>query len=766
MELQKIVTIILLLNICLHPSKAAHPWIKVGYWQSFSSGIPISEINSGLFTHLVYSTVGLDYSSYELSISSTNIQLLAKFTSSVKQTNPSVTTLLSILINPNDDQVENLSSLLAQSSYRKSFIDSSIRIARLYGFQGLDFVWRSWVSKKDSDMKNMGKLFEDWRVAINDEARISSRDKLILTCVLPYLPHMPYDNASYPVDSIRNNIDWVTLNNYEFHMPFRQNFTGAHTALYAPSSEANTNSSVMAWIGRGLPASKIVLGLGFFGFSWTLLNQSNNGIGAPTTGPAFGWRGVVSYRNIEDYIERNDAQVRYNATYVSKYLSVGLTWICFDDAQTIKTKVSYAMDKNLLGYSVWQIAYDSNSMLSLAAAPEGAPPSPSKSTKRSTRRRLLLIVLASTATLIFIVGFLLFHLWMRVHNSKEKLSKSVHDDFNRNHSILQVFSLQEIKLASNGFSDENKVGEGGYGPVYRGVLSNGREIAVKKLSKSSTQGIEELKNEINLTALLQHVNLVKVLGFCIEGDEQMLIYEYMPNKSLDKFLFDPIRRGVLDWKKRVDIIEGVTQGLLYLQEYSRLTIVHRDLKPSNILLDNEMKPKISDFGMARIFTRDRLEANTDRFVGTYGYVPPEYERRGIYSTKLDVYSFGVLLLQILSGKRNASTYGPNEDLSLLEYAYELWKDGKGMEFMDPILNDTLSSCKLMKCMQIALLCVQKNANDRPSMLEVFSMLKNENTAMGIPQKPAFSCKNEEHNQEQQLNIGSVDKATITVMVAR
>ncbi|KAL5565279.1 hypothetical protein UlMin_028443, partial [Ulmus minor] len=153
-----------------------------------------------------------------------------------------------------------------------------------------------------------------------------------------------------------------------------------------------------------------------------------------------------------------------------------------------------------------------------------------------------------------------------------------------------------------------------------------------------------------------------------------------------------------------------------------------------------------------------------------GYIPPEYVRQGIYSMKSDVYSFGVLLLQIISGQRNAHIYGPNEDLSLLEYAYELWKDGNGMEFMDPVFDDTLSLRKSMRCMQIALLCVQKNANDRPSMLEVSSMLKKENAAMGIPKKPAFSTRNEDHNQESNalplLNIGSVDKATITEVVAR
>uniref|UniRef100_A0A2N9FW04 non-specific serine/threonine protein kinase n=1 Tax=Fagus sylvatica TaxID=28930 RepID=A0A2N9FW04_FAGSY len=342
-------------------------------------------------------------------------------------------------------------------------------------------------------------------------------------------------------------------------------------------------------------------------------------------------------------------------------------------------------------------------------------------------------------------------------------------DSDSNVPNLQVFTLADIEAATDNFSFEKKLGEGGYGPVYKGVLPNGKEIAVKKLSKTSTQGFEEFKNEVMLTAKLQHVNLVRVLGFCIERDEQMLIYEYMPNKSLDFYLFDPIRRLLLDWGKRIDIIEGITQGLLYLQEYSRMIIIHRDLKSSNILLDEEMKPKISDFGMAKIFRKDEHEANTGRIVGTYGYVPPEYVHKGIYSTKSDVYSFGVLLLHIISGKKNACHYGLDENLNLLEHAYELWKEGKGMEFMDETLDDTTSLCKLIRCMQIALLCVQEKAIDRPSMLEVSSMLKSETMAMTIPKKPAFSTKRDEDdgkNSKLQLQICSVADSTISQVVAR
>ncbi|XP_057249466.1 G-type lectin S-receptor-like serine/threonine-protein kinase CES101 isoform X2 [Beta vulgaris subsp. vulgaris] len=185
----------------------------------------------------------------------------------------------------------------------------------------------------------------------------------------------------------------------------------------------------------------------------------------------------------------------------------------------------------------------------------------------------------------------------------------------RNHGI-QVFSFGSMVQATDNFSSSNKIGRGGYGIVYKGILANNQEIAIKRLSKTSKQGRLEFMNEVKLVAKLQHTNLVKLIGYCIEQGEKMVVYEYMHNKSLDYFLNDRGRNLLLDWKKRFKIVEGVAQGLLYLHKYSRLKIIHRDLKTGNILLDQEMNPKISDFGMARLFRHDESGANTLRVVGT------------------------------------------------------------------------------------------------------------------------------------------------------
>ncbi|KAL9462984.1 hypothetical protein AB3S75_000900 [Citrus x aurantiifolia] len=303
---------------------------------------------------------------------------------------------------------------------------------------------------------------------------------------------------------------------------------------------------------------------------------------------------------------------------------------------------------------------------------------------------------------------------------------------------LPLFSFSSVSTATNKFSDANKLGEGGFGPVYKGVLKKGDEIAVKRLSGRSGQGLREMKNEASVIAKVQHKNLVGLLGCCIDKDEKILIYEYMPNKSLDFFLFDPTKRMLLNWVTRVQIIEGIAQGLLYLHQYSRVRIIHRDLKASNILLDKDMNPKISDFGMARICGGNELQANTSRVVGTYGYMSPEYAIQGIFSIKSDVFSFGVLLLEIVSGKKTTGFYR-TDSLTLLGYAWDLWTSNRTLELIDPILEDEYSSKHmLLRYVNIALLCVQESADDRPTMNDVVSMLTNEAAALHSPKQPAFS----------------------------
>ncbi|KAB8114452.1 hypothetical protein EE612_053863, partial [Oryza sativa] len=304
-------------------------------------------------------------------------------------------------------------------------------------------------------------------------------------------------------------------------------------------------------------------------------------------------------------------------------------------------------------------------------------------------------------------------------------------------SEFTVYDFSQVLEATDNFSEENKLGQGGFGPVYKGRFPDGVEIAVKRLASHSGQGLTEFKNEIQLIAKLQHTNLVRLLGCCYQGQEKILIYEYLPNKSLDFFIFDETRRALIDWHKRLAIIDGIAQGLLYLHKHSRLRVIHRDLKAGNILLDREMNPKIADFGLAKIFSANDNEGNTKRIVGTYGYMAPEYASEGLFSIKSDVFSFGVLILEIVSGKKTSSFHRYGEFINLLGHAWQMWKDETWLQLVDPLLPTDSHTMEIMRCINIALLCVQENAADRPTTSEVVAMLSNETMTLPEPKHPAF-----------------------------
>ncbi|KAK3199397.1 hypothetical protein Dsin_022812 [Dipteronia sinensis] len=343
------------------------------------------------------------------------------------------------------------------------------------------------------------------------------------------------------------------------------------------------------------------------------------------------------------------------------------------------------------------------------------------------------VVAIVVATIVVVAGLLVSGYYM--YKSRTKLIEKTEsrreisqktDDGNEELE-LPMFELSTIANATDNFSLHNKLGEGGFGPVYKGTLTDGKEIAVKRLSKISGQGLNEFKNEVILIAKLQHRNLVKLLGCCIQEEEKMLIYEFMPNKSLDFFIFDQKRSKLLDWSKRFNIICGVARGLLYLHQDSRLRIIHRDMKASNVLLDQEMNPKISDFGLARTFGGDQTEGNTNRVVGTYGYMAPEYASDGLFSVKSDVFSFGILLLEIVSGKKNRGFYHPDHDLNLIGQAWQLWKEGNPLELIDSFFGESCNLSEAVRCIHISLLCVQQHPEDRPTMSAVGLMLGSENT---------------------------------------
>ncbi|MQM11016.1 hypothetical protein Taro_043913 [Colocasia esculenta] len=390
--------------------------------------------------------------------------------------------------------------------------------------------------------------------------------------------------------------------------------------------------------------------------------------------------------------------------------------------------------------------------------------------KRSKKLAIVASVsVTSGVSLLVLCGFCLRKLM-----SKSKAGGTRKNDKSKlvdgEDSELPLFDIDTITSATHNFNE--KIGEGGFGVVYKGVLESGKQIAVKRLSSTSLQGIHEFMNEVKLIAKLQHKNLIRLLGCCTQGNEKILIFDYMQKKSLDLFIFDETRRAQLSWRMRLNIILGIARGLLYLHHDSRLKIIHRDLKASNVLLDEAWNPKISDFGTARIFGANQHADNTKRVIGTYGYMSPEYAINGIISIKSDVFSFGVIALEVLSGVRSRGIYEVEPHLNLLSHAWKLWQEGNCLELLDHMVASSSHESELSRCIQVGLLCVQEHARDRPTMCEVVTILCSESSSLPHPKKPAFlvfssptstSC-NQESSSTNELTYTSILEGRLALVV--
>ncbi|CAN6355914.1 unnamed protein product [Urochloa humidicola] len=303
-----------------------------------------------------------------------------------------------------------------------------------------------------------------------------------------------------------------------------------------------------------------------------------------------------------------------------------------------------------------------------------------------------------------------------------------------------VFHLSDLKAATNNFSYEYLIGCGGFGTVYKGQLHGGPMVAIKRCFSSGSSSDQkhlsrQFEAEIRVLMKLRHRNIVNLLGYCIEQGERILVYEYIPNGGLGKFIFGTGAGTPLDWSLRFHIIMGIAQGIVYLHEYCGIAILHRDLKPSNVLLDSAMNPKITDFGLARILGGTM---NNDEIRGTVGYVDPEYVILGRCSRKSDVYSFGVILLDVITAKRFFSPLHQDPSRAgSLDYAWEMWSAGKSMELIDPSLHDEPRMDELLRCIQIALLCIEPRQEDRPNMPDVILMLSSDSVRIPTPKRRGY-----------------------------
>ncbi|XP_061355018.1 cysteine-rich receptor-like protein kinase 2 [Gastrolobium bilobum] len=362
----------------------------------------------------------------------------------------------------------------------------------------------------------------------------------------------------------------------------------------------------------------------------------------------------------------------------------------------------------------------------------------------SSRGNVVVIVVAVVSAVIVLVIGIAIGVYIRKHryiqkkrrgsNDAEKLANTLH------HNSLN-FKYSTLEKATESFDEAKKIGQGGFGTVYKGVLPDGREIAIKRLYFNNRHRAADFYNEVNIISSVEHKNLVRLLGCSCSGPESLLVYEFLPNKSLDRFIFDKNKGRQLNWEKRYDIIIGTAEGLVYLHESSKIRIIHRDIKASNILLDAKLRAKIADFGLARSFQEDKSHIST-AIAGTLGYMAPEYLAHGQLTEKADIYSFGVLLLEIVTGRQNNMSKTSDYLDSLVTLTWKHFQSGTTEQLFDRNLvsNDNHSSHvknEMLRVVHIGLLCTQEIPSLRPTMSKALQMLTKKEEHLAAPSNPPF-----------------------------
>ncbi|KAK1419995.1 hypothetical protein QVD17_29486 [Tagetes erecta] len=460
-------------------------------------------------------------------------------------------------------------------------------------------------------------------------------------------------------------------------------------------------------------------------------------------------RGVVynvvgdALRNV-DYFARGEALVlgTNDSVYVLaecwKTLSPSSCRACLENASRSITTCSPWSEGRVLNTGCFMRYSDTNFL----------NPRPTTSISSNTGRIIIAIVVSVCTFVVVFTVTLVSVLYIRNHKSKQQKRKGSYDQAEKMAKILTEISVKfkysSIEKATRNWDECNKLGEGGSGTVYKGVLLDGREIAVKRLFLNNKFRAAEFYDEVNMISSLEHKNVVRLLGWSGFESESILVYEYLPNMSLDFFIFDEIRGKELSWEKRFKIIIGISEGLVYLHENTKTPIIHRDIKTSNILLDLRFRPKIADFGLARYLQDNKSHTNIP-IAGTLVYMAPECLAHGHLSKKIDVYSFGVLILEVVTGlKNNRST--TTDTASLVSMAWNHFQQNKAEEIFDPNLmmhlyTHTNYQKEAIKAIQVGLLCTQEDPSLRPSMSTVLKMLAKDNEPLPAPSNPPFMDEN-------------------------